>query len=106
MIHPHWFINFGLNWAKHSRDKRAASGEDPYRGEENENLIAFAKQYLKEHPTVNYFIFGHRHIELDLMLSQDCRMMILGEWFSLFTYVSFDGQHIVMGNYIEGETEV
>jgi UDP-2,3-diacylglucosamine hydrolase len=106
MIHPHWFINFGLNWAKHSRDKRAASGEDPYRGEENENLIAFAKKYLAEHPTVNYFIFGHRHIELDLMLSHDCRMMILGEWFSLFTYVSFDGKNIVMGNYIEGETEV
>ena len=22
-IHPHWFMNFGLNWAKHSRMKRA-----------------------------------------------------------------------------------
>jgi UDP-2,3-diacylglucosamine hydrolase len=33
-------------------------------------------------------------------------MMILGEWFSLFTYAVFDGENIFMDNYIEGETEL
>jgi len=106
MIHPHWFMNFGLNWAKHSREKRKDNGEDIYKGERDENLIVFAKQYLKEHPTVNFFVFGHRHIELDLMLSHECRLAILGEWYSLFTYARFDGENFMMGNYIEGETEL
>ena len=106
MIHPHWFVNFGLNWAKHSRDKHVVKGEDPYKGEHNEYLVAYAKEYLSTHPSVNYFMFGHRHIELDLMLTHDCRMLILGEWYSLFTYARFDGEQLTMGNYIEGETEL
>ena len=28
-IHPHWFINFGLNWAKHSRLKRSSNALHP-----------------------------------------------------------------------------
>ena len=106
IIHPHWFVNFGLNWAKHSRDKHVVKGEDPYKGEHDEYLVAYAKEYLSTHPSVNYFMFGHRHIELDLMLSHDCRMLILGEWYSLFTYARFDGENLTMGNYIEGETEL
>lgn len=106
MIHPHWFINFGLNWAKHSRMKHKEHGEEPYRGEHDEHLVNFAKQYLATHPTVNFFLFGHRHIELDLMLSHECRLMILGEWYQQYTYARFDGESLVMGNYIEGETEL
>lgn len=105
-IHPHWFMNFGLNWAKSSREKHKIIGEEPYKGEQNENLVVFAKQYLASHPGVNYFIFGHRHIELDLMIGHDCHAIILGEWYSLFTYASFDGTTFVMGNYVEGETEL
>jgi len=106
-IHPHLFINFGLNWAKQSRLKhQAAGGEVPYKGEHDELLVRYAKQYLATHTTVNYFMFGHRHIELDLMLSHECRLMILGEWYSRFTYARFDGEQLIMDNYIEGETEV
>ncbi|MBO7103089.1 MAG: UDP-2,3-diacylglucosamine diphosphatase [Bacteroidaceae bacterium] len=107
MIHPHWFMNFGLNWAKSSREKHIEQGgEPPYQGEDKEGLVLYAKEYLKTHPTINYFMFGHRHIELDMFLNRTCRMMILGEWFSLFTYAVFDGENIFMDNYIEGETEL
>ncbi len=105
-LHPHWFVNFGLNWAKHNRIMHDGTGEDQYRGEQQENLVIFAKNYLKSHPSVNYFIFGHRHIELDLMISHECHVIILGEWYSLFTYASFDGDQLLMGNYIEGETQL
>lgn len=106
-IHPHWFINFGLNWAKHSREKYMHEGGEPqYLGENDERLVVFAKKYLEEHPGVNCFLFGHRHIELDLFLTHECRMMILGEWYSKFTYAKFDGKEIIMNNYIEGETEL
>ena len=74
-------------------------------GEDSEPLVLFAKDYLRTHPDVNYFIFDHRHIELDLMLSQSSRVMILGDWISHFTYAVFDGDRLWMENYIEGETE-
>ena len=38
------------------------------------------------------------------MLSRDCRLVILGEWMSLFTYAEWDGEHLTVENFIEGET--
>lgn len=105
-IHPRWSIAFGLNWAKHSRLKRENGKEPDYMGEDKEYLVLYTKEYLKSHPDINYFIYGHRHIELDLQLSKTSRVLILGDWISLFTYAVFDGEHLFMEQYIEGETEV
>ena len=105
-LHPRWGVTFGLKWAKHSRLKRKDGKEPPYQGENNETLCLFAKDYLKTHPEINFFIFGHRHIELDLMLKRDTRMIILGDWISQFTYARFDGENMIVDNYLEGETEV
>jgi UDP-2,3-diacylglucosamine hydrolase len=57
------------------------------------------------HPDVDYFVYGHRHIELDLMLTAQKRMMILGDWISQFTYAVFDGDHLLLQEYVEGETK-
>ena len=65
----------------------------------------YAKDYLKAHSDVDFFIFGHRHIELDLMLNKKTRMIILGDWIWQFTYAVFDGEHLFMENYVEGESE-
>ncbi|MDF2453277.1 MAG: UDP-2,3-diacylglucosamine diphosphatase [Bacteroidota bacterium] len=55
--------------------------------------MAFCKDYLKkEH--VDYFIFGHRHLPLDLKPSADSRYINLGEWFNYCTYAEFDGQNV------------
>ena len=78
----------------------------PYMGEDKEPLVCYAKDYLKAHPDVNYFMFGHRHIELDLMLSRTSRVLILGDWISQFTYAVFDGENLFLESYIEGETEL
>ncbi len=104
-LHPRWGMAFGLNWARHSRLKREDGKEPPYMGEEKEELICFAKSYLPTHPEINYFIFGHRHIELDLMLTRTARILILGDWISQFTYAVFDGEHMLLEQYIEGESE-
>lgn len=68
-IHPRWSVELGLTWAKHSREKRADGKEPDYMGENKEHLVLYTKEYLKSHPNINFFIYGHRHIELDLMLS-------------------------------------
>ena len=107
-LHPALGMPFGLNWAKHSRMKHESSlngngGDPPYQGEDKEPLVIFAKQYLKEHPEVDYFIFGHRHIELDLAISHQTRVLILGDWISQFTYAVYDGEQLYLERYTEGE---
>ena len=105
-LHPRWSVALGLNWAKHSRLKRV-DGKDPdYMGEDKEPLVLYTKNYLKTHPDINFFIYGHRHIELDLMLNATARVVILGDWINFFSYAVFDGEHLFLENYIEGETQL
>ena len=96
---------FGLEWARRSRMKRVDGKEPEYQGEDNEELIRFAKDYLSTHPDINYFIFGLRHIELDLMLSRTTRAIILGDWITEFSYAVFDGEHMLLEEFVEGETQ-
>ena len=79
--------------------------DKPYMGEKKEFLVRFAKQYMQSHKDIDYFMFGHRHIELDLMLSKKTRLMILGDWIWQFTYAVFDGEHMFMEEYVEGESQ-
>ena len=84
-LHPRWGVSFGLTWAKHSYIKHKETDEPTYMGD--------------------YFIFGHRHIELDLKLERHTRLMILGDWISQFTYAVFDGEHMFLEEYVEGESQ-
>jgi UDP-2,3-diacylglucosamine hydrolase len=103
-IHPRWSVELGLSWAKHSRLKRVDGHEPQYMGEDKEHLVLYSKEYLKLHPEINYFIYGHRHIELDLMLNRQSRILILGDWINYFSYAVFDGENLFLENFVEGET--
>lgn len=105
-VHPRWGMWLGQTWAKQSRLKRIDGKEPPYMGENKEYLVLYTKEYMRTHSDIDYFIYGHRHIELDLMLSKSTRMMILGDWIWQFTYAVFDGEHLFMEQYIEGETQL
>ena len=104
-MHPYWGMKLGLNWAKHSRLKRADGKEEPYMGEDKEYLVQWTKAYMKNHSNVEYYIYGHRHIELDLKLDRHVRMLILGDWIWQFTYAVYDGEHLFLEQYIEGESQ-
>ena len=105
-LHPRWGIWFGQTWAKHSRLKRPGGEEQPYMGEEREPLLRFTRHYIQYHPNVDYFIYGHRHIEIDKQLTKKARVVVLGDWISQFSYVVYDGEHLFMSQYIEGESKV
>ncbi len=105
-VHPRWGMWFGLNWAKRSRLKRIDGQEPPYMGEHREHLVLYARDYIATHPEIDYFIFGHRHVEIDLQMTKKARLIVLGDWISQFSYVVFDGEHIFLSEYIEGETEL
>ncbi|MDR0413601.1 MAG: UDP-2,3-diacylglucosamine diphosphatase [Dysgonamonadaceae bacterium] len=86
-------IGFAHKWARHNRGKDLKHPA-PYFGEDKERLVLYAKKYLLEHPGVDYFIFGHRHILLDLMLPPKTQMMIIGDWIHYFSYAVFDGNKL------------
>jgi len=104
-LHPRWGVAFGREWARRSRLKREDGKEPAYMGEDREELVLFAKDYLHTHPDINFFLFGHRHIELDLMLSRQTRLLILGDWISQFSYVIYDGEHLFLEEFVEGESQ-
>ena len=80
----------GFSWAAVSRRRELVEPVE-YKGENNEALVLFAKEYSKIHP-IDYFIFGHRHIELDLQIAAHSRVIILGDLFRQGTYASMDNQ--------------
>ena len=91
-IHPDLTIAFAHRWSSSSR--QAHSDENTqYKGENQEPLVLFAKEYAANHD-IDYFIFGHRHILLDLMLTRKSRIVILGDWIQLFSYAVYDGNNL------------
>lgn len=96
-IHPRWTIPFAHRWSSHSRD---FDGKAPtFSGNDNENFISFARQYLSSNPSIDYFIFGHYHIMLDYKLSDSSRLIILGDWIHHFSYAKFDGNDVELASF-------
>jgi UDP-2,3-diacylglucosamine hydrolase len=89
-LHP----NFGIWLADLSSKKsRAATGaeDEKFLGEDKEWLAIYAKEYLqKEH--VDYFIFGHRHLPMELKIGERSTYFNLGEWINYKTFLTFDGK--------------
>ncbi len=86
---PAWGNKLGYGWAKRSRLKEIAN-PCPYKGEKQEELVLFAKEQENMRNHRDYYIFGHRHIELDLQLETGSRVVILGDCFRQWTYAKLD----------------
>jgi UDP-2,3-diacylglucosamine hydrolase len=90
LLHPSWGIGLANFFSRKSR-KKTGSTDEVFLGEEKEWLVLFSNEVLtKEH--FDYFIFGHRHLPLDIKLSEKSRYINLGDWIRYFTYAEFDGQ--------------
>ncbi len=103
-LHPRWGMAFGLAWAKHSYIRHKKTDPPVFQGEEKEHLVHYARDYMTDHPEIDYFIFGHRHIELDMQLERHTRLLILGDWITQFSYAVYDGTHLFLAEYVEGES--
>ena len=86
---------FGYNWSKHNRE-RILHIENVYKGEQNEELVVFAKKFAQINPHVDFMIFGHRHLALDLQILDKKRVVILGDFVSIFSYGKFDGENFTL----------
>ncbi len=85
IVPPSWAIALGQKWSHSSRESEENVRLANYLGEDNEHLVQYAKQVLtREH--FDYFVFGHRHIVLDLMIQKNSHVVILGDWIGKFSY--------------------
>ena len=78
-----------------SLKSRAVTGqtEETFLGEENEWLIIYSKERLLKE-SVDYFIFGHRHLPIDFKLKPGSRYINLGDWIKYESYAVFDGETV------------
>ncbi|MDR1592843.1 MAG: UDP-2,3-diacylglucosamine diphosphatase [Prevotellaceae bacterium] len=90
-------LNIGHRWSANNRRKHDAMNV-PFLGEEHEALALFAKEHAASH-TVDYYIFGHRHILLHLMLNRQNQMIILGDFIHEFSYAVFDGSAVTLHHF-------
>lgn len=86
-IHP----GTGIRLASYlSRKSRAANGktDEHFLGADKEFLVAYCRQVL-EKKEVDYFVFGHRHLPLDMEVGPGSRYINTGDWVSHFSYAVF-----------------
>lgn len=90
-LHP----DLGIRLANRSSSaSRTAQPEKEYfLGAEKEWLLLYSNYKLQQIPEIDFFVFGHRHLPLEILLNnQKSKYFNLGEWFNYNTYTVFDGE--------------
>lgn len=87
-VHPNLGIGIAKAWSGHSRI--AGAKKETFLNEQHEWLVQYSKEML-QNEDFDYFVFGHRHLPLDITLSPSSRYVNLGEWINYNTYAVFDG---------------
>lgn len=96
-LHP----DLGVKIAQYMSVKnKLISGDDDakFLGEENEWLVQYSKKKFEEKPR-DYFIFGHRHLPLEIKLNDSSTYINLGDWITYYTYGVFDGENFELKTY-------
>ena len=94
LLHP----DFGMRLGQHLsvKNKLISGDEDSkFLGEENEWLVQYSKRKL-ETKHRDYFVFGHRHLPLEILLNQQSKYINLGDWIKYYTYGVYDGMQFTL----------
>lgn len=92
-LHPDLGIGLAHKWSRRSRASNEKKEEDRFMGEDREWLFQYCRE-VEQHQHHDYYVFGHRHLPLDLAVSDNSRYVNLGEWVSAKTYAVFNGQDV------------
>lgn len=90
LLHPWIAFRFGNGW---SRGNRLARHEEYVFKGMDEPLCRFAEAYSVENK-VDYFIFGHYHVSVDMQLPSGARLYVLKDWMESSPYICFDGTEV------------
>jgi len=83
-LHPDLGVKLGQYM---SVKNKMISGDEDFKflGEEKEWLVQYCKRKLESNH-YDYFVFGHRHLPLEITLKEDSKYINLGDWITYFTY--------------------
>jgi UDP-2,3-diacylglucosamine hydrolase len=88
-VHPDLGIKLAKAWSGHSRISNLEKNENHFLGDDE-----WLWQYCKEVESKfhhDLYIFGHRHLPLQLEVSPESTYFNLGEWVTQYTYLVYDG---------------
>jgi len=83
-LHP----DIGVRLAQHlSVKNKLISGKEDvvFLGNDNEWLVQYCKQKLTQ-KHYDFFVFGHRHLPLEIALNETSTYINLGDWIHYFTF--------------------
>lgn len=78
-------------WIGNSWSRRTRTHRKPYVWkDEREPLYIYCKEFQAKNP-VDYFIFGHYHLEVDAPVEGGAQLRVMKDWFEGSYYLYFDG---------------
>jgi len=96
-LHP----DIGLRLGQYlSTQNKLISGEEDvvFLGHDKEWLVQHSHELLnKMH--YDYFVFGHRHLPMEIKLNDKSTYVNLGDWVSHFTYAVFENGKLSLKNF-------
>ena len=96
-IHPNTGIGLAQRWSKSSRISNMKL-EEKFQGEDREFIFAWCKEVEKSNHH-DFYIFGHRHLALDLKVNDHSRYINLGEWVHFSPYAVYDGKELLLKSF-------
>ena len=100
IVHPDLGIWIATEWSKRSRIANVNKGEERFLGEDKEWLLIYCKEVEAENHH-DFYIFGHRHLTLDLQVSSQSRYINLGEWVTQQHYAVFNGREVILRQFLK-----
>lgn len=100
-LHPNLGVGIANRWSQHSR--QAGDADKKRRIDEQEWLLVYSREVLQTQ-YFDYLIFGHRHLAMDIPISDKSRYINLGEWIKSNTYAVFDGNDVTLHSYTQQST--
>lgn len=90
-LHPSVGVGIGLKWSLNSRLGKGIRTD--YQGKEKEDLIRYARTILAKE-NIDFFIFGHRHIEMKIIIENSVEIVFLGDWITHGSFAVWDGSSL------------
>jgi UDP-2,3-diacylglucosamine hydrolase len=91
-LHPNIGMWLAHQWSKSSRISNMKKDEQKFYGEA-EFLWAYCKEVEKQ-THHDFYIFGHRHLPLELEVAPGSKYINLGEWVNFNTFGVYDGTKV------------
>ncbi len=97
LLHPDLGIRMALYWSGKSRSVHVEKGKKEQEYTLNmirQRITVHSNELVKQHPELDYLVYGHYHLPMDTPINGHARQVVLGDWIFHFTYAVFDGEEL------------